>query len=71
MPTTKKEVVLTTVLTRDELRAKLLSSKKFKSEIIQIFGEDVEVRQPNMGQILDAQQLEDRKEAFIKSIQIL
>ncbi len=51
--------------TRDALRERLMSAKKFKSEKIKLFDEYVEIRQPSVGQILDAQSFEDQKKALV------
>ena len=53
------------VKTRDALRGRLMGAKKFRSERIKLFGEDVEIRQPSVGQILDAQEFEDQKKALV------
>ena len=53
------------VKTRDSLRGSLMSAKKFRSERVKIFGEQVEIRQPSVGQILDAQDFESQKKALI------
>lgn len=50
---------------RDALRAKLLKSKQFRFEEIVLFGAKVEVRQPSVGAILDAQENPDRKAAIV------
>lgn len=55
-------------MTRDELRAKLFSAKKYKSEIITLFGAEIEIRQPSLGGILEQQESEDRKAGLINSL---
>ena len=56
--------------TRDGLRTKLLSASNTKprSEVLTLFGQQVEVRQPSLGAILDFQQYEDRKEQAARAI---
>ncbi len=54
------------VSTRDELRGKIFASKNFRKEEITLFGAIVELRQPTLGQILEAQEQEDRKVALLK-----
>lgn len=56
--------------TRDQLRARIFSAdnRKFRSEVVEFFGMEVEVRQPSLGQILNAQNMDDRREAIIKII---
>lgn len=55
---------------RDELRAKIFDSRNrhFKSELVEFFGDTIEIRQPTLEQILNAQALEDRREAIINLI---
>jgi hypothetical protein len=52
---------------RDEVRAKIFSSDKrrFKKEVIDLFGAQVEIRQPTLGTILDAQTGGDRKRSLM------
>lgn len=50
---------------RDALRSKLLEPKKFKTKKVNIFGQDIEIRQPSVGQIFDASE-EDPKKAMVK-----
>lgn len=40
--------------TRDDIRSAIFSSKKFKSELVTIFGAEIEVRQPSLGVVLEA-----------------
>lgn len=52
--------------TRDTLRSKILgTSHKMKSRLIMFFGAQIEIRQPSLGAILDAQEKEDRQAAVI------
>lgn len=52
---------------RDALRAKIFSSenKQFKKEKMILFGASVEIRQPSLGMILEAQADEDRTKAIV------
>lgn len=46
--------------TRDELRAKLLGSKvKPKFELIQLFGSEIELRQPSFGDLMKVRDIDD------------
>jgi len=51
---------------RDELRGKIFAHRPLKSEIVHIFGQDVEVRQPTLGQILDVKEDPDRRKAIVR-----
>jgi len=55
-------------MTRDEVRAKIFSSenKRFKTKTIDLFGAPVELRQPTLGMILEAQQSGDRKLSLMR-----
>lgn len=50
---------------RDTLRSKLLEPKKFKSVVVKMFDQEVEVRQPSVGQIFDTNE-DDPKKAMIQ-----
>lgn len=50
---------------RDDLRQRLFSAKKFRSKVVNLFGDKVEIRQPSVGQILKARDTDDSKEALI------
>ncbi len=53
-------------LDRNAIRSKVLGeSHKPKYKIIEFFGADVEIRQPTLGSIIDAQNAEDAKEGVI------
>ncbi len=56
---TKKNV------TREDIRAKIFSSKKFKSKVITLFGAKVEIHQPNLGAILQYKEEQDRQSALM------
>jgi len=52
---------------RDQIRDKILGHKQhFKTSIISLFGAEIELRQPTLGQILDVQEGTTTKEAIIK-----
>lgn len=55
---------------RDSMRAAIFASqnKKLKSKVISFFGQDVEIRQPKLGSILDAREEEDRQAAVINTL---
>lgn len=53
----------TAKLTRDSIRAKVFNTKP-QSELITIFGVEVEIRQPSLRVILDAQSSEDKTYAM-------
>ena len=53
------------VKTQDQVRSAILSNKKFKSELITMFGAEVEIRQPNIGQVLSARDEEDNRKAIV------
>ena len=52
--------------TRDELRSKIFASKAFMTQEITLFGATVELRQPTLGQILSAQEEDDRKVGLLR-----
>lgn len=55
-----------TVVTRDSIRAAILgTTHKVKSKTIQFFGAKIEIRQPTLGAVLDAQDNENRQHAVI------
>jgi len=54
--------------TRNELRTKLLSSHKAKSVLINVFGAEVEIKQPTLASILAAQTVEDEKTRSVDMI---
>ena len=57
------------LLTRDDLRGRLLGTKaKPKIEMVTLFGEDVELRQPSFGSMLDAREIADTKTRTIEMI---
>ena len=62
--TTAKPKEVVPPLTRDEIRAKALQSQKPKSVECEFNGITVELRQPTVGEILDAQEETDRKRAI-------
>lgn len=50
---------------RDELRAKLLATKRPKTIPVEFFGEKIELRQPTLGDILRARDNTDTKSAVV------
>ncbi len=64
-----EEELVTAPLTRDDLRGRLLGTKaKPKSEIVTLFGEEIELRQPSFGSMLDAREIADTKTRTIEMI---
>lgn len=55
-------------VSRDSLRTALLRSQDSKSEIITLFDQEVELRQPTLGAILDARSEADTKTAAVAMI---
>lgn len=53
---------------RNELRSKLLSSHKPKSEMVEVFGVEVELRQPTLEAILGARDTADAKQRTVDMI---
>lgn len=53
---------------RASVRARILASRAPKSEVIMFFGEQIELRQPTLGAVLDSQTKEDRRGAMIDLI---
>jgi len=49
---------------RDEIRAKIFSGKNIRKEFLTLFGAEIELRQPSLGEMLDFQQMPDRKYAI-------
>lgn len=56
-----KTTIKTKQLSRDEVRTRIFTSKGFKSECVELFGADIEIRQPSLGDILEYQENLDRK----------
>lgn len=54
--------------TRDQMRAKIFAAKTVKRKTIDFFGTDIEIRQPTLGDIVDAQSNEDRKAAVVETL---
>lgn len=51
--------------TRDEIRAQILATKIPSTKVIDLFGAQVEIRQPTLGAILDAGSSEEEKQSAI------
>lgn len=52
-------------LSRDEIRSAILATHKPKNVPLNIFGVDIELRQPKIGDVMNAQQDEDRQRGII------
>jgi hypothetical protein len=50
---------------RDKLRAKVLATRTPTTKIIKFFGENIEIRQPNLAAILEARDSTERESALI------
>ena len=46
---------------RDKLRSELLKKREFKKKIITLFDQEVEIRQPSLGQVLTVREEKDRR----------
>lgn len=56
-----------TISTRDAIRSKVLGeTHKPKSKVVEFFGTQVEIRQPTLGSIIEAQSSEDPKRGIIE-----
>ena len=55
----------TKTLTRDDLRAQIFAPKAFKSRSLKLFGAEVEIRQPSLGDILTFQDEVDKQTGLI------
>ena len=53
---------------RDQLRSKILASTDIKSKEVVFFGGKIELRQPRLADILEAQNSEDRESAVIDTL---
>ena len=56
------DTTATTKNTKDSIRSAVLGAKP-SSEVIEVFGIKMEIRQPSLGSVLDNEQTTDRKEA--------
>jgi hypothetical protein len=54
--------------TRADIRSRVFAAKKPASEIIDFFGAKIELRQPLLRDIVEAQQSEDREAAVIETL---
>lgn len=59
-----------TVTNRDSIRSQLFNSasKKRRSKKINMFGTEVEVRQPSVGQVLELQNSKDQKNTLVRML---
>ncbi len=62
--TSTKPTEVVAPLTRDEMRARIMKGVKPKSVETSFNGVTIELRQPTVGEILDAQEETDRKRAI-------
>lgn len=53
---------------RDKIRAEVFKSKEVKRLVVEFFGQKIELRQPMLGDILGAQDNEDRQSAVIETL---
>ena len=67
---TKPKVVEDAPPNRDDIRAQIFSSenKKAQSKLITVFGVKLELKQPSLGEIIDAQAEEDRKRGIVNML---
>lgn len=54
--------------TKAELRAKIFASRKVRSKVVEFFDVEIELRQPTLGDIVSAQQNENREAAVIETL---
>lgn len=54
--------------TRDAIRAKVFAYKPLKKVVINIFGADIELRQPTLGSIMDARDAENTNAGVIDTL---
>lgn len=53
---------------RDLIRGAVLNTTAVKSKIVTFFGQDIEVRQPTLGAVLDATNAADRKDQVVNML---
>lgn len=56
------------VRTRDEIRAKILATRPPEKRIVKFFGEDIEIRQPLLGDVLRSSDNTDREAVVIDTL---
>lgn len=54
--------------TRDELRAQIFASREVKRKVVDFFGTKIELRQPTLGDVLDARDKESNQAAVIDTL---
>lgn len=54
--------------TRDDIRSAIFASKKLASEQVNFFGQQIELRQPRLSDIISIQQSEDRQSAIVDTL---
>ncbi len=57
-----------TTSNRDSIRSKILSSKKLNSKIINFFGAEVEIRQPDLGKVIEMREVQGNESVLINSL---
>lgn len=53
---------------RNDIRAKIFAKREIKKKVIQFFGSEIELRQPTLGDIINARENEDRQAAVIETL---
>lgn len=53
---------------KDQLRATIFAAKKRKRKVIKVFGAEIELVQPTVGELLDLQELKTTKERVMHSL---
>jgi len=54
--------------TRDEIRARILKAKEVKRKVIDFFGDQIEIRQPRLSDIIAAREEENRQNAVVDTL---
>jgi len=55
-------------LSRGDIRAKIFAAKKRKSKVVEFFGVDIELRQPTLGDVINARESTDRQAAVVETL---
>lgn len=58
-------------MSKNTIRTAIFAAKQFKSKVINIFDEDIEIKQPSIGQLLDLTSGEDKEKQKLAVAQIL
>lgn len=56
------------VLTRDQIRAEIFKTRKPLSVVITFFGQQLELRQPTLADVMAVQETEDRQSAITQTL---